>query len=115
MIHYTCDRCKRAIDPETESRYVIEIDIRLAGEGDHLGEGTEDLDQLSELHDQLQRESSGELGHGLAETPCEIEAVGCLEGEHGSGQFDLCAQCHEVFVTNPLGREIAVGFGFSNN
>ncbi|MEL6107089.1 MAG: hypothetical protein AAFU85_13685 [Planctomycetota bacterium] len=115
MIHYTCDRCKHAIDPETESRYVVEIDIRLAGEGDHFGEGTEDLDQLSELHDQLQRESSGELATGLAEKSCEIEAVGCFEGENGSEQFDLCAQCYEAFVSNPLGREIAVGLGFSNN
>ena len=110
MIHYTCDRCKRSIDPETESRYVVEIEIRLAGDGEHLGHDAEDLDQLSELHDQLQRESSGDVIGG-----CEIETSACFDNEPGPSQFDLCSQCHEAFVTNPLGREIAVGLGFSNN
>ncbi|MEO1524056.1 MAG: hypothetical protein AAFX06_01405 [Planctomycetota bacterium] len=112
MIHYTCDRCKRTIDPETESRYVIEIDVRLAGDAPVSGEDTEDLDQLSELHDQLQRESTSDSTASV----CEIESSSWFDSEHqGPEQFDLCAQCYEVFTSNPLGREIAVGFGFSNN
>jgi hypothetical protein len=30
MIHYTCDRCKREIDPEQELRYVVKLEIQAA-------------------------------------------------------------------------------------
>ena len=112
MIHYTCDRCKRTIDPETESRYVVEIDVRLAREVEPHNDDPEDIDQLAELHDQLQREMNAELASGISEAaPINVSE----EIEDGPEQFDLCEQCHEVFVSNPLGRETAVGYGFSNN
>ena len=112
MIHYTCDRCKRTIDPETEPRYVVEIDVRLAGPVEQLGEDAEDLDPLAELHDQLQRESSAD-----PDRPEDAEQLipRCDDVESGPEQYDLCPQCHDAFVNNPLGREIAVGLGFSNN
>lgn len=116
MIHYTCDRCKRAIDPETEVRYVVEIDVRMAGVAMPSDEPMEDLDQLAELHDQLQRELNAELGGPLQAQLDEIEDVVCgSDIDDGPEQFDLCEQCHEAFVSNPLGRETTVGYGFSNN
>ena len=27
MIHYTCDRCKRTINPENELRYVVRLEV----------------------------------------------------------------------------------------
>lgn len=110
MIHYTCDRCKRTIDPETEPRYVVEIDVRLASEEEPTEDAFEDVDQLAELHDQLQRELNAELG--VACESCEDDRC---EGYDGPEQYDLCEMCYEMFVNNPLGRESTVSFGFSNN
>lgn len=116
MIHYTCDRCKRAINPETETRYVVEIDVRMVSRAEPREDQIEDLDQLAELHDQLQRELNAELGMALDGQLDELdEVVCCGELEDGPEQYDLCQQCHEVFINNPLGREAAVGYGFSNN
>ncbi len=114
MIHYTCDRCKRAIDPEAEARYVVEIDVRLANVVVPSEEEFEDIDQLSELHDQLQRELNAELGRPPGGDPEDRGCEDC-DGYDGPEHYDLCQQCYEVFVSNPLGRESTVGFGFSNN
>jgi len=108
MIHYTCDRCKRAIDPETEARYVVEIEVRLANAAESIEEEFEDIDQLSELNEQLQRELNAELG-------LQIDHPDECDDCEGPEQYDLCHQCYETFANNPLGRESAVGFGFSNN
>ena len=119
MIHYTCDRCKRAIDPETETRYVVEIDVRMVSVNPAKEEQVEGLDQLAELHEQLQRELKSEsigVGMSLENTLDELDdAVYCRDLDEGADQYDLCQQCHEAFVNNPLGREAAVGYGFSNN
>ncbi|KAA5544626.1 hypothetical protein FYK55_09970 [Roseiconus nitratireducens] len=111
MIHYTCDRCKRTIDPETETRYVVEIEVRAVTVETPATQTSDELDQLAELHDQLQRELNADL-EGIDE---ELDLN--FDGRDGDGpeSFDLCPQCHEVFSSNPLGREIAVGYGFSNN
>ena len=116
MIHYTCDRCKRAINPATETRYVVEIDIRMVSVTDPRDVQVDELDQLAELHDQLQRELNAELGLSMDQTLDELdEAVLADDGEEGPEQYDLCEQCHDAFASNPLGREVTVGFGFSNN
>ena len=28
MIHFTCDRCKREIDPDLELRYVVRLEVQ---------------------------------------------------------------------------------------
>lgn len=122
MIHFTCDRCKRAIDPETETRYVVEIDVRMVSIAEPKDDPVEDLDQLAELHDQLQRELHAELGASIESKLDQLDefafAGGIEDGpepDEGPEQYDLCEQCHEIFANNPLGREATVGFGFSNN
>ncbi|WP_182865336.1 hypothetical protein [Stieleria mannarensis] len=116
MIHYTCDRCKRTIDPETEPRFVVEIDVRMAGAAEARSDHSEDLDQLAELHDQLQRELNAELGVSLQDDLDEIDDVVCgRDIDDGPDQYDLCEHCFEAFTSNPLGRETTVGYGFSNN
>ncbi|MCC9604125.1 hypothetical protein LOC67_26530 [Stieleria sp. JC731] len=113
MIHYTCDRCKRTIDSETELRYVVEIEIRAASCTDanasfHDVSDDDDVDHLAELHDQLQREFNPE--HDAVLDSCEDDD--CIDTTE---QYDLCQQCHDAFASNPLGRDMPVGLGFSNN
>lgn len=110
MIHYTCDRCKRPIDPETQLRFVVEIEVRLAIQTEPLADDTEDIDHLAQLHDQLQREISGEASDDVDEvTEDDVDA------NEGCEAFDLCQHCRDAFMTNPLGREAVLGYGFSNN
>ncbi|MEM6365919.1 MAG: hypothetical protein AAF745_15935 [Planctomycetota bacterium] len=110
MIHYTCDRCKCVIDPETQPRYTVEIDVRLAIPAEPIAEDTEDLDPLAQLHDQLQRELSGEACDDIVDLTEDD-----IEPGDGCETYDLCQHCRDAFLANPLGREAVVGYGFSNN
>ena len=101
MIHYTCDRCKRQIDPSDQRRYVVQIEIQSAAEVP-VGSWDDDVDQLTELHQILE---------GMTDEHLDCEA----EGLNHRGQYDLCPECHRQFLKNPLGRDTMLALGFSNN
>lgn len=101
MIHYSCDRCKRAIDPSHELRYVVRLEIEAAIE--HLtGDIEDDVDRLQELEEILESsddDGSASLGDELFQRK----------------RFDLCVRCYRHFCKNPLGKEKSTPFGFSQN
>ena len=101
MIHYTCDRCKRQINTTHQTRFVVQIDIQIAQDGAYC-EFDDDVDHLSELHQILEGISEDELDCVAPETSHQ-------------GQYDLCPDCHEQFIKNPLGRDVPLTIGFSNN
>ena len=100
MIHYTCDRCKRQI-ATSQTRYVVQIEIQTAQE-ESLCEFEDDVDQLTELHQVLE---------GMSDEDLEIAS----EETSQLGNYDLCPDCHEQFMRNPLGRDKIMALGFSNN
>jgi hypothetical protein len=103
MIHYTCDRCHRAIDPRAEVRYTVRIEVGAAdgaaGEGDCgrpvIDDGMADL--LDDLADQLE-------GDDFSDRPSFAPRV-----------YDLCSCCHARFIADPLGAESPASASFSEN
>ena len=55
MIHFTCDRCKRVIDPEQELRYVVRMEIEAVMDPIHENELADDRDHLLEIDEILER------------------------------------------------------------
>ncbi len=53
MIHFTCDRCKQAIDPQNDMRYVLRIEIEAAVDP-HCEEIESSSDHLSEISNLLE-------------------------------------------------------------
>ena len=101
MIHYTCDRCKRQIDPDEQTRYIVQIDIQSST--DEPGSTIDDdIDQLTVLHQTLDDIHAHTLGD-----------EGCDCGHHG--RYDLCQECYGQLLKNPLGRDAMLALGFSNN
>ncbi len=101
MIHYTCDCCKRRIDTEDELRYIVRLEVYAAL--DPLGEESEDdRDHLQEIQEVLER---------LDDT-CEEEV--CDEVYH-QRRFDLCSDCRQRFVKDPLGMPTMGHLHFSQN
>ncbi len=100
MIHYTCDRCKREIDAMHQTRYVVQIEISAAMD-DCPSEFDDDIDHLSELHQ-------------ILEDICE-DTDGSSPNSSHRGRYDLCPDCRQHFVKNPLGRDALLAIGFSNN
>ena len=101
MIHYTCDRCKRQIDPNQQTRYVVQIDIQSSTD-EPCSSVDDDIDQLAVLHQSLE------------ESECHtLSDAGYDDGHHG--RYDLCQECHCQLLKNPLGRDAMLALGFSNN
>jgi hypothetical protein len=102
MIHYSCDLCKRPLDPEEDLRYVVKMDVHMAfnpldldgpeADTDHL----DDLDEIIEQLDDLSGEAIGD------EVRQQL-------------RFDLCPECRKKFLDNPLGRKKLEKFNFSQN
>jgi hypothetical protein len=97
MIHYSCDRCKRSIDSLDELRYVVKLEIIAAIEP---AEVDDERDHLMEVHEILEK----------------LDDVDVLNDEgRQQKRFDLCPECYQQFIKNPIGRDVAAQLGFSSN
>ncbi len=100
MIRYSCDMCKREIDPEEDFRYAVKIEVYAAF--DPLAIEEDDRDHLEEIQDILERLEDA-----------ESDEIG--DDVYQQLRFDLCPDCRRKFLKNPLGREGAKLLGFSEN
>ncbi len=101
MIHYSCDCCKRELDPQ-DLRYVVKMEVFAAFDPAALDETDEDRDHLQEIQEILQRAEDS------TEDPISSDVYEQL-------RFDLCTECHKRFLKNPLAREFPKQFDFSKN
>lgn len=102
MIHYTCDDCKREIDPAEELRYVVKMEVYAAMEPVEIDDVEEDRDHLLEIHEILERSFA--------------DGSECVSDDvYKKLRYDLCPRCHQKFMKNPIRREAAPQFGFSSN
>jgi len=102
MIHYSCDLCKREIEPEHDLRYVVKMEIFAALDPTPAStEAEDDRDNLLEIQDILQRLEDS-----------EDEQIG--DDVYQTLRFDLCPECRKRFLKNPLARDVKQ-FDFSQN
>jgi hypothetical protein len=102
MIHYSCDRCKRILDPEEDLRYVVKIEIHAAMEPMDVDEIEDDRDHLVEIQEILERLDDA-----------ENEAIG--EDVYQKRRYDLCPDCYRKYIESPVGQERPAHIGFSQN
>jgi hypothetical protein len=100
MIHYSCDCCKRTLDPTDDLRYVVKIEVMAAMDQDpDLAD--DDMDNFLEVQNALQR--------------MEDQADAAISDDvYKTLRYDLCPECRKKFLKNPLGREMKQ-FKFSAN
>ena len=102
MIHYSCDRCHRLIETEDEIRYVVRLNIE-----PKLGENVfdhedDDRDHLLEIHEILEQQEE-------TSAAADDDEVYCRK------RFDLCYECYQAFLRNPMGQESPKPVDFSQN
>ena len=102
MIRYSCDLCGRDLDPEEDLRYVVKLEVYAAFDPVAADEEEDDRNHLQEIQDILERLEDA-----------ESDQIG--DDVYQQMRFDLCPVCRKKFLKNPLGREIAHVFGFSEN
>lgn len=113
MIHYSCDRCKRELEP-SELRYAVKLEVQAVLEPVACAEVEDDRDYLGELNDLIECEDLGDdLGGDFDDEFDAAEAT--LQQENSAHHFDLCPRCAKALRRNPLGRETPLRFGFSQN
>lgn len=101
MIHFTCDRCKREIDPDLELRYVVRLEAQAMMEPYEV-DVQDDRDHLVEIQEILERlddESDENVGEDI----------------YQRRRFDMCPTCYRKYIKNPLGREAMPQLNFSKN
>jgi hypothetical protein len=101
MIHYSCDVCKRPLDAEHDLRYVVRMEV-YAALGSSREEIEDDRDHLQEIQDILERIDDD-----------DDEQIG--DDVYQQLRFDMCSECRKKFLLDPLGRQMATHFNFSEN
>ena len=102
MIHYSCDLCKRPLDPENELRYVVKLEVYAAFDPLAVDDGEDDRDNLQDLHEVLERMDD-----------LDDDQIG--DDVYQQLRFDLCPECRRKFMKNPLGRKTNEKYDFSKN
>lgn len=101
MIHYVCDLCKCTLDPTHDLSYVVRMEVYAApGEADATIDG--DCDYLEDIHEILERLDDSD--------PDDRQLSTDTYQKH---RFDLCRECCQRFLQDPLGRRPAQHFDFS--
>ena len=101
MVNYTCDGCKRALDPKDDLRYVMKIEVYAAVDPLEMND-QDDRDNLDDLQCMLERVEDGR---------CEE-----LDNEmYQQLRLDLCPECRKRLLKNLGGRKATEQFDFSPN
>ena len=102
MQHITCDLCGKELRPGEDHRYVVKIEAYAAHDPAEITEADLDEDHMEALSQTLRELEENEASPELTEP-------------YKNFRYDLCADCHKRFVQNPLAKEAAQKFDFSEN
>ena len=103
MLHITCDLCGKELLPGEACRYVVKIEVFAAQDPSEITEADLDEDHM-EAVSELLREMEDNITDPDEEAP-----------QYKRFRHDLCSECHKKFIRDPLGKEAAQKFDFSEN
>jgi hypothetical protein len=103
MLHVTCDLCGKELYPGDDHHYVVKIEAFAADDPAKITEADLDEDHM---------EAVSELLREMEDHPADHELT---EPAYRHFRYDLCPECHKKFLRDPLGREAAQKFDFSEN
>lgn len=101
MLRFTCDLCGKDLAPGHSRRYVVRIEVFAAHDPHELTDADLDEDPMEELSAALADLDDDETADP-APTAKKL-------------RYDLCPHCHQKFLRDPLSKESATKFDFSEN
>ncbi len=90
MIRYECDRCGRQLTANGADRFIVKMELYAAGGPLEFTEHEVARDHDQEIGEVLDQLSSADPDK------VEDQTYRCL-------RFDICANCHQALLGNPLG------------
>ena len=103
MLHVTCDLCGKELLPGDDHRYVVKMEVFAGHDPAKITDADLDDDHMEAVSEML-RETE--------ECYADPDAVAPA---YKKFRYDLCPECHKKFVRNPLSKEPAQKFDFSEN
>src|SRR5437016_1514491 len=103
MLHVTCDLCGKELLPGSDHRYVVKIEVFAAHDPTRITEADLDDDHM---------EAVGEL---LREMEDGLEDPDVVEPSYKHFRYDLCPECQKKYLRDPLSKDAAQKFDFSEN
>jgi hypothetical protein len=103
MLRVTCDLCGKELAPGHDHRFVVKMEVFAAHDPAKITESDLDDDHM---------EAVSELLRDMEDNPEDPDVV---EPAYKHFRYDLCPECHTRFVRDPLGKESAQKFDFSEN
>ena len=100
MLHVTCDQCGKQLRAG-EDHYVVKIEAFAAHDPAEITEADLEEDHMEAVSELLREMEEGE------------EAAVAPARRHF--RYDLCPACHQRYLRDPLSREPAQKFDFSEN
>jgi hypothetical protein len=101
MLHITCDLCGKELGTGVD-RFVVKIEVFAAHDPNEITEADLEEDHMEAVSQMLQ------------EMDDTADAVG-IEPASNQFRYDMCPECRKRFVRNPLTKENAQKFDFSEN
>jgi hypothetical protein len=101
MLHVTCDLCGKELRSGDDQRYIVKIEVFAGHDPGELTEADLDEDHMEAVSQLLRQMEDG--------------GVEDLDDAQQNFRYDLCPECRTKFVRDPLGREAAQKFDFSEN
>jgi hypothetical protein len=101
MLHVTCDNCGKKLETG-QGRYVVKIEVFAAHDPAELTEADLDEDHLEAVADLLRRQDEGEAPEALSAPSRHL-------------RYDLCTECRERYLRDPLSKDAGQKFHFSEN
>jgi hypothetical protein len=103
MLHVTCDLCGKVLRPGDDQHFVVKVEVFAAQDPAEITEADLDDDHMEAVGELLREmEDNGDEGEDL-ERPIQ------------HFRYDLCPNCRKKFARDPLGKETAQKFDFSEN
>jgi hypothetical protein len=103
MLHITCDLCGRFLCPGEDQRYVVKMELFPSHDPGKLTEADLDDDHMEALGAELEKMAGSDNDSDEPEPACK------------HFRYDLCPECYKKFVRDPLNKENAQKFDFSEN
>ncbi len=102
MIHFTCDMCGKTLLAEEDTRYVVKVEVYAAADPMEISEKDLKADWSDEVRD-------------LLEEMADMDAEDLEDQVFKTFRFDLCPECHAVYLKDPLSRSMRVSARFLHN
>ena len=102
MRRYSCDVCGKELRDSEDRRFVLKMEAFAAVDPAELTEADLEEDHLEEIAEALRAMEESEGETDLPEPTRHF-------------RYDLCADCHEKFLRDPLGREPLQKVSFGEN